>query len=125
MLNCTNNYKRHNNQLTTYRQYFSKVAGNTGTTYESSLPTRDEHIISAYFNNGKFHMLPQTCEFPKCEACGASQLWRRQRVPPLKRIITHDLPHEQMRKRFQIEVASDHGYKVTTDMTEQFAEKNG
>ncbi|KAJ8556784.1 hypothetical protein ON010_g9179 [Phytophthora cinnamomi] len=70
----------------------------------SQISSPESRSSTAHYYNGKFHMFPETFEFPKVGAYGAWQLWwfgdKTNGYPPLKRVGTHDLPREQMRKTF-------------------------
>eukprot|EP00644_Phytophthora_capsici_P000442 jgi/Phyca11/100403/e_gw1.4.279.1 len=91
---------------------------------------------TAHYYDGKFHMLPKSFEFPKTEAFGAWMLWwfgdKARGYPPLRRISAHDLPTPFMRKTFSdwssllkriSDVATEHGCRITTNMSEEQAEK--
>jgi len=59
---------------------------------------------NAYYYAGKFHLLPETFEFPHTGPSGAWQLWwfgnKAKGSPPLKTIHPHDLPKRSMHKPF-------------------------
>nr|CAI72258.1 hypothetical protein PI35.0090 [Phytophthora infestans]CAI72349.1 hypothetical protein PI49.0570 [Phytophthora infestans] len=59
---------------------------------------------TAYFYNGKFHLLPESFEFPRGGPYAAWMLWwfgdKARNYPPLRKIRPHDLPKSSMCKRF-------------------------
>ena len=79
-------------------------------------------------------MLPESFEFPQIGALGAWKLWwfgdKAQGYPPLKRIRSHDLPHDGLKKKFSdwsvlmqhiTSAVNTAGVKIPTDMTEEKA----
>ncbi|KAG4051541.1 hypothetical protein PC123_g13252 [Phytophthora cactorum] len=59
---------------------------------------------NVYYYAGKFHLLPETFEFPRAGSFGAWQLWwfgnKARGWPPLKNIHPHELPKRSIRKTF-------------------------
>ncbi|KAG6975819.1 hypothetical protein JG688_00001978 [Phytophthora aleatoria] len=101
----------------------------TATTTVSSV--NGENV---YYYEGKFHLLPQTFEFPRTGPFGAWMLWwfgdKSRGYPPLKKIRTIDLPTSCMSKRYSdwammiqhlCELITESGEHIPSDMTEQDA----
>ncbi|KAG2886857.1 hypothetical protein PC116_g21315 [Phytophthora cactorum] len=90
---------------------------------------------NVYYFAGKFHLLPETFEFPRAGTFGAWQLWwfgnNARGWPPLKNIHPHDLPKRSMRKTFSdwvmmikhlTDAATVAGRTIPTQPSEQHAD---
>lgn len=105
--------------------------GNTTSTRAANASDGGDLV---HFYGGKFHMLPQSFEFPQIGAFGAWKMWwfgdKAQGYPPLKRIRSLDLPNDGLKKKFSdwsvlmqhitsaIETA---GVDIPVEMTEEKA----
>jgi len=101
---------------------------------EPQASRESEQTSRVHFYNGKFHLLPQTFEFPRTGPFGAWMLWwfgdKHRGYPPLKKVRSHDLPNHTMHKIYSdwsvvirhissaIELA---GLAIPANMTEQQA----